>query len=198
MKFKCEHFVNLTRLLDKRVVVAAIALAGLQACSGALAGGTVASLKSAVPLPVLTDGASMSLELDPARGGAITYLNILDGDAGHASGNIVDNGDQVGRQMQAALYDGSSVPVAGATFDPACWPATGASCLWGNDPVQAGNADEVGSGGQILSQSATAITTQTTPLQWDVRRGRSQMDLVQTVAVISPGVVRIDYRVTNL
>lgn len=40
MKFKCEHFVKLTRL-RVNVLVLAIAGASLQACAGALAGGTV-------------------------------------------------------------------------------------------------------------------------------------------------------------
>ena len=126
---------------------------------------------------------TVSFTIDVLRGGAIVDLRAED------SGNIVDNGDATGRQIQAALYDG--------TWSPDFWPCPGGTLAqWGNDPVQAGNACETPSGGQVLSQSP--LTTQTTPLQWNASLGRSTMDLVQTLTIVAPGVLKIDYRVTNL
>jgi lysozyme family protein len=169
--------------------LALAAIASLQACTGALAGGTVSSLKAADPLPVLTDGTSLAVEVDPARGGAMPYLAIYDGGAAHASGNVVDNGDQTGRQIQASLYNGH--------WDADSWPCNDASQIWGWNPVQEGNACQATSGGRVESSTATSIVTSTTPRQWNSRLGTSKVDLRQTLTIVAPGVLRIDDQVTN-
>ena len=69
---------------------------------------------------VLRD-ASLEVSVDVSKGGAITYLNILDG--AEFSGDIVNHGDVTGREIQFAYYDSHR-------FDDSCWPCK-AMCLWG-------------------------------------------------------------------
>lgn len=138
-------------------------------------------------LAVLTDHATLAIGLDPARGGAMPYLDILDGAA--ESGNLINNSDSTGRQLQTAYYDGQ--------WDGDCWPSLTATCFWGYNPVQAGDAEERGSGGSLVSQSDTSIVTTTTPRQWDARQGFSRLTLQQTVAIVAPGTLRIDYQYTS-
>ena len=136
---------------------------------------------------VLRD-ASLEVSVDVSKGGAITYLNILDG--AEFSGDIVNHGDVTGREIQFAYYDSHR-------FDDSCWPCK-AMCLWGpSNPVQEGNACQQRSGGALLASSETQIVTRTAPREWNSQRGVSTLELQQTLTLVSPGALRVDYQVTN-
>lgn len=167
------------------LAVLALAAAG---CAGAFTGGTL-GLTAPLQLPSLTDAHTLTVMVDPDRGGAIAYLNILDGDPARASGNVVDSGDKTGRQIQASFYNGH--------WDADSWPCNNASQVWGWNPVQEGNACQVASGGRVRDRSATFISTYTEPLHWNSLSGRAKLGLRQTVAIIAPGVLKIDYTVLN-
>lgn len=122
--------------------------------------------------------------VDIDRGGAIIALDLHDG-----NGNLIDNGDQTGRSLQASLYDGH--------WDANSWPCNNTSQVWGWNPVQEGDACQALSGGHIESITPTSIATSTTPRQWNSLRGVSRLALTQTLTIVSPGVLRIDYTVTN-
>lgn len=139
-----------------------------------------------VVLPSLSDS-TLFVQVDPSRGGAIPYLSIMDGT--NQSGNLINVSDYTGRALQASYYDGQ--------WDGDCWPSLTATCVWGYNPTEAGDADERGSGGSLVSQSDTSIVTTTTPRQWDARQGFSNLTLQQTVTIIGEGTLRIDYQYTS-
>lgn len=129
---------------------------------------------------------TLAVAIDVTRGGAITSLVALE--AGETSPELVDNGDLTGRSIQASLYDGH--------WGPDCWPCNG-TCAWGNNPVQEGDACQRLSGGALVTQTPTSLVTTTTPRQWNSALGVSRLALQQTLTLVAPGVLRIDYRVTN-
>lgn len=136
----------------------------------------------AASLPTLADD-TIAVQVDPARGGAIVALAI-----GGVRTGLVDQGDQTGREIQASLYNGQ--------WGPGCWPCN-AVCVWGWNPVQAGNACEQPSGGSLVSQSPTVLVTTTTPKQWNSTLGTANVTLQQTLTLVARGVIKIDYQVTN-
>ena len=153
--------------------------------------GACASLPPAPPnppLPQISDSA-VRVQVDPQRGGGISFLEILDGT--RSSGNIVDQGDLTGRGIQLALYHGASLPLPNADFDPAAWPCRDNAALWGHDPVLMGNACQQLSGCSIISQAATSISVQSTPLEWNSARGRSHVDVTASTEILSAGVVQL-------
>ncbi len=131
---------------------------------------------------------SMRVQSDVARGGAIIGLDVLE--AGSSSGNLIDNGDLTGRSVQASLYDGQ--------WGPDFWPCPGGTLgQWGYNPVQEGDACQTLSGGAVVSHTPTSIVTSTTPRQWNAALGASKITLTQTLTIAGPGILRIDYTVTN-
>jgi hypothetical protein len=110
--------------------------------------------------------------------------------------NNVNNSGGPGRQIEAAIYDNESQ-------SQDCWPVIdncqpNPSCSWKWNPVQAGDACGSGSGGTVLSQTATRIVTRTTPIQWNPYWPTpSNVELEQDLEIISPRLVRVTYTITN-
>lgn len=140
-------------------------------------------------LVTLRDG-TLTVTADVSRCGALVGLVAYDDASGQSTDNIINQGDDTGREVQASLYDGH--------WAPDYWPCPGGTLAqWGNNPVQAGNACEQRSGGVILSQTPTSLTVSCTPRQWNAALGPSQITLVATVTLQPTGIVRLDYQVTN-
>lgn len=133
----------------------------------------------------ISDG-TLWVRIDQARGGVITDLQVRAGETRRRA--IVDNGDRTGRQIQASLYR--------STYDAACFPCRSA-CFWGWNPVQAGNACQQPSSGSVLQQSGLRIVSTVVPQQWNDRLGRSNILVQQTLDIVKPFVLSIEYRVTN-
>jgi len=134
---------------------------------------------------VTLQDASVSLAVDVSKGGAITYLNILDGP--QFSGDVIDHGDATGRELQVSFRDGPQKD---------CWPCNNQACASGYNPTQEGSACQVKSGGVLLQNSATNVTVDSMPLNWDQKQS-AKIALRSSVTLQSPGVVRLDWQATN-
>jgi hypothetical protein len=170
----------------KRLLVIAIAAGALQACAGAI---VVAPQKPDTPGPVaivLQDIGTISLVIDPDRGGAIVSANAIDGDS--RSPEMVDNTSPTGRQWQAAFWDG---PCSLLSDQALC---TGApNCL---NPTAAGDACGRRSGGTVLERTPSSITIESRPLDFSASPARPL--LVRTrITIAGLGLLRLDYHVTN-
>lgn len=172
-----------------RLAALVLAAVAIHACTGALAGGTL-SLHQETPLKVLTDGVSVDVQVDPARGGAIPYVRILNGGYTETSGNIVDQTSPTGRELQAAFWTGQNPPCSDGDL-------CNRHCLGALNPTQAGDACGLVSGGTVLAQSPTSITVRSQPRDFSASTARP-LQLDATVAIVAPGVLRLDYAVTNL
>ncbi len=104
---------------------------------------------------------SVLVRIDAARGGAITFLGVHQGSVFE---NAVNNGDYTGRQLQSSLYAG--------LYDSCCWPCNN-TCYWGWNPVQAGSACQVPSGGSVVEHTGTRLVAVTTPRQWNNLQGKA-------------------------
>ncbi|MGH9311557.1 MAG: hypothetical protein ACRD1S_00020 [Vicinamibacterales bacterium] len=148
---------------------------------------TVTELSGQVWTHEISDG-NIWVRVDANRGGAITDFRIRENEV--VRRNIVDNGDWTGRQFQVSFYQGN--------WGPDCFPCN-ASCYWGYNPVQAGNACQWFSGGAVLEHSSTRLVTETWPLQWNNQYSPSTSSILlrQTIEIVQPYVARVEYRVTN-
>jgi hypothetical protein len=129
-------------------------------------------------------------------GGAITQLDYRIGSVINI--NNVNNSGGPGRQIEAAIYDAEST-------SGDCWPVNGsgsscsanAACPWKWNPVQAGDACQIGSPASVLLQTSSRIVVRTFPRQWNPYWGPSNVIIDEDIEIVAPTVVRITYTVIN-
>lgn len=136
---------------------------------------------------ILQDIGTLALVVDPSRGAAISHLWARDGS--RRSPDMIDNLSPTGRQLQAAWWDG---PCRAVSDTDLC--AGAPNCL---NPTAAGDACGRRSGGTVVEHTADHITVESTPLDFSGTLQRP-LTVVTTVTLAGPGLIRLDYRITNV
>lgn len=140
-------------------------------------------------LITITDG-GLSVTVDAARGGAIVDITITDGQV--SSGNIVNDSDKTGRQVQLSMYEHAN------TFDPSSWPCSNSKAKWGWNPVLCGNACQNLTGNLSIDKFDKSIEIRSNPLQWNnLLLKNSNIEVITRTEIISTGVIKLQYHIWN-
>jgi hypothetical protein len=145
-------------------------------------------------------------------GGAIVFYGVAGG------ANTIDAND-VGREVQVALYDPDRM-FQNCAWDASCASSDGTECplsitYLGWNPVQGGNRCNIGSGVVDVTYSDGVLSATTDPLFWNpnwdrtdcsdeacdetsLRERRSDVRLVQSLKFIKRHILELDYTVSNL
>ncbi len=149
-------------------------------------------------------------------GGSIVFFGLADGNKGTNGSNTID-GNDTGREVQVAIYDGSR-QMQNCAHNASCL-STATSCpnsitYLGWNPVQGGNRCNIGSGVDSVTNKNGILEVVTTPLHWNpnwdatdctsngcstsLKNRKSDVRLTQRIRFVRKHVAELFYSVQNL